>query len=98
MTEVLKEIEIAGKTFQLHKIPAVAGRRILSLYAPGEDGVVNTGSSQQGMMEAMKFVTVKFADGREIALETEALIDNHVPGAMDLLKLENAMLEVNFSS
>lgn len=93
-----KEIELGGKKFVLHMFPPVAGRHILTLYSPGENGVIEPGNSQQGMLEAMRYVSVKLDDGREIVLETEALVNSHVPSAVTLMQLESTVLDFNFSS
>ena len=99
MTDETKEIILAGATFVLHKIPPFQGRAIMILYAPGEDGIVKAGASQEGLLKMMNYVSVKTGEGKnEIALSTEALINNHLPDTQTLLKLEAEMLDFNFSS
>lgn len=92
-----KEITIDGKNYTIHKIPAVAGRELLMRYPVSNIPKVGEyGESVELMRKLMKFVVVKTPEGREIALETDALIDNHVPNARVLLKLEKEMLDYNF--
>lgn len=92
-----KEIEINGRKYILHKFGAVAGRHIVTQYPIANiPKIGNYEASQELMEKLMSFVTVKLENGNEIALETAALIDNHVPDAVTLIKLEKAMMQYNF--
>lgn len=105
MSELLypKEVQIKGrrgddKTFIISEIPAVDGRKIAALYPVSNIpklGEYNV--SEEAMLLLMRYVAVVLDDGRELRLTTKALVDNHVPGAEALLRLEYAMLEYNFS-
>lgn len=94
------EIDTAGgkKTYVLSKFPATVGREIIVKYptanAPkiGEYAV-----SEETMLTLMKHVGVNVAEGGVLALNTRALVDNHVPDAETLLKLEVAMFRYNYS-
>ena len=98
MTDETKEIKIADKTFILHKAPIVQARKISILYAPNDNGVINAGTSQEGMLMLMQYVSVRLDGGKEVALVTEDLINNHVPSVTALMQLEAAEFEFNFSS
>ena len=47
------------------------------------------------MKKLLSYVGV-YVDGRLIELKTEELINNHVPSAMTLIKLEKEMMSNNF--
>lgn len=93
-----KEMVIDGHTYILHKLPAVAGREIMMQYLVSN--IPKLGDykrSEELMFKLMRFVTVRPAPGgSEIALETPELIDNHVPGAETLIKLEKEMMQYSF--
>lgn len=93
-----KETVIDGHTYILHKLPAVAGREIVTQYLTANiPKLGDYGRSEELMLKLMRFVTVRpQPGGPEIALETPELIDNHVPGAMTLLKLEKEMMQYSF--
>lgn len=92
-----KLVEIDGKKFKIHKLPALAGREIMSKYPTSAlpkigDYAVN----EETMLKLMAFVTFPLGDGYH-ALESRELIDNNVPSWESLAKLEMAMIEYNCS-
>lgn len=92
-----KEITLEEHTYIIHKFPAVAGREIVTKY--GTSAVPKLGDYQVNeamMFKIMNYVTVKVGAG-ELALTSQALIDNHVPNWELLLKLEWAVMEYNCS-
>ena len=92
-----KEIEINGRKYILHKLPAIAGREIITQYPIANIPKIGSyETSQELMQKLLSYVTVKLENGNEIALETASLIENHVPDAITLMKLEKAMLQYSF--
>lgn len=93
-----KETVIDGRTYILHKLPAVAGREIMTQYLFSNlPKLGDYRRSEELMFKLMRFVTVRPAPGgQEIALETPELIDNHVPGAETLIKIEKEMMQYSF--
>lgn len=85
------------KAYILSKFPAIAGREIVAKYPLsnlpklGEYGV-----SEEVMLKLMSYVAVDTPAG-PLALNTRALVDNHVPDWETLARLEWAMLEYNCS-
>lgn len=91
------EKEINGKTFIIGKLPAVAGREIITQYPIANlPKIGNYEASQELMYKLMKYVAVRLENGNLIRLETPALIDNHVPSATTLMLLEKAALQHSF--
>jgi hypothetical protein len=87
-----------GGKFVLSKFPATVGREILLQYPTSALPKVGDYSTNEALMlRMMKYVAV-IIDGRPEPLEltTMELVDNHVKGASDLLRLEWAMMNYNF--
>lgn len=97
-----KEVEIvtAGgetKVYIISKLPALAGREILTQYVPTAlPKVGEYASNEKIMLKMLEFVAVDTEAGR-LQLKTRALIDNHVPDWETLMKLEAAMISENCS-
>lgn len=96
---MLEPKELDGTPFILSKFPATVGREIILQYptsALPKIGDYNTNEAL--MMKIMGYVGVTI-DGREapLMLTSRALIDNHVKSTEDLLRLEWAMMNHNFS-
>lgn len=90
--------EDGDRTYILSKFPAVAGREIVTKYPISNVPKIGEYEvSKATMFQLMGFVGVDTGGGNVIRLETEALIDNHVPDYETLLRLEWAMLEYNCS-
>ena len=88
----------AEHQYTIGKYPAVAGREILAKYPlSNAPKLADYGVSQETMLKLMNHVTKTLSDGREIRLSTAALVDNHVPGAEALLRIEMASLGYNVS-
>lgn len=89
--------------FVIGQFPAIAGREIAAKYPTSIAALAKQweenqyGENEKIMMKAMSFVEVILEDGRVQRLETAALIDNHVPDAECLMRLEKELLEYNFS-
>lgn len=84
--------------YTIGKYPAVAGREILAKYPlSNAPKLADYGVSQETMLKLMNHVTKTLSDGREIRLSTAALVDNHVPDAEALLRIEMASLGYNVS-
>ena len=94
------EIETAKgehKKFILSKFPAIAGREIVSQYpVTGMPKVGEYSANEEIMLKLMKYVAIPTENGN-IALSTQALIDNHIPDWETLAKLEIKMMEYNCS-
>lgn len=81
----------------ISRLPAVEGREILSLYPlSNAPKIGDYANSEKGMLLLMKYVERVYSDGN-IRLTTKALIDNHVPDAETLVKLELEALKYNVS-
>lgn len=88
----------AEHQYTIGKFPAVAGREILAKYPlSNAPKLADYGVSQDVMLKLMNHVTKRLSDGREIRLSTAALVDNHVPDAEALLRIEMASLGYNVS-
>lgn len=96
---MLEPKELEGTPYVLSKFPATVGREIILQYptsALPKVGDYNTNEAL--MLKIMSYVgVVTEASDVPLMLKTRALIDNHVPDAETLMKLEWAMLNHNFS-
>ena len=82
----------------LSKVPAVAGRRIVTQYPmSGMPKIGNYEENEKLMYELLSYVAVELDTGVKILLNEKSLIDNHLCDAEMLLRVEKAMLEYNFS-
>ncbi|MBQ2174080.1 MAG: hypothetical protein II453_03055 [Alphaproteobacteria bacterium] len=104
--EELKTIEvkdskgnvIESKDFYISKFPAVLGREIMMRYSTTMANINDDYARNEDVMrKILKFARVELPDGRKIALESESLINNHVPDGEMLSALEQAILAHNFS-
>lgn len=94
-----KEIEIRGKTYVIGKFPAIEGRSVIAMY-PGANLLQFKGDEKAmlaALRKVMTFVAAKLDDGREIRLNSETLINNHVPDWECLVMLEMEVLTYNCS-
>lgn len=92
-----KEISINGKKFIISKLPATVGREVLFLYPTSNiPKVGDYKASQDIMLKLMSYVAVETADGKQVELKTQALVDNHIPNAETLILLEKEMFAYNF--
>lgn len=104
MANLIKPLEIEVKDIDgnLHKytisrLPAVAGREILAKYLGGTmPKVGDYKDNHESMLKMMKYVAVEI-DGELQTLDTQALIDNHIPDTECLLRLEIEMIRHNTS-
>lgn len=104
--EELKTIEVKDskgnviekKDFYISKFPAVLGREIMMRYSVSLSRINEEYETNAEILrKIMKFVRVELPDGRKVALDSETLINNHVPDGEMLSALENAVLAYNFS-
>lgn len=92
-----KEISVNGKKFIISKLPATVGREVLFLYPTSNiPKVGDYKASQDIMLKLMSYVAVETADGKQVELKTQALVDNHIPNAETLILLEKEMFAYNF--
>lgn len=97
-----KEIEVKDVDGELHqfiigRLPAIEGRKILSLYPiANAPKIGDYEKSEEGMLLLMKHVERVTPNGN-IRLQTKALIDNHIPDAECLIRLEMEALKYNVS-
>ena len=104
MANLIKPLEVEVKDIDgnLHKytisrLPAVAGREILAKYLGGTmPKVGDYKDNHESMLKMMKYVAVEI-DGQLQTLQTQALIDNHIPDTECLLRLEIEMIRHNTS-
>lgn len=97
-----KEIEVEGekgvKTFVISKLPyGSVGREVLTQYVPTGTPMIGDYQKNHALyLKMMGHVCVRLADGRDLPLATQELIDNHVGGDFAMgVKLETEMLEYN---
>lgn len=95
-----KEEIIDGKKFILSHFPATVGREIfLTLPVANMPKIGDYKSSEDVMLKIMSYVQVELTAGGRTAkqaLSNIDLINNHVPNAEMLLKIERAMLAYNY--
>lgn len=80
----------------LSDFSATEGRRIECQYPTSILKIDNYELNEALMLRLMKHVAI-VVNGRQQRLSTQALIDNHVANAENLLKIEKAMMMKNFS-
>ena len=104
MANLIKPLEVEVKDidgnlhkFTISRLPAVAGREILAKYLGGTmPKVGDYKDNHESMLKMMKYVAVEI-DGQLQTLQTQALIDNHIPDTECLLRLEIEMIRHNTS-
>lgn len=85
------------KEFIISKLPALAGREIVTQYLPTAMPKVGEYKANEDLLlKLMAYVAVPVESG-ELRLTTRALVDNHVPDFECLMRLEAAMFEYNVS-
>ena len=97
-----KEFEIdttdGRKTYVLSRFPATVGREIIIKYPTANAPKLGDYKvSDETMLKVMSHVGVTRDNDVVLPLSTRALVDNHVPDAETLLKLEVAMFQYNYS-
>lgn len=96
-----REIETGDgskRQYVLHKFPAIAGRELITQYpVTGLPKVGEYKANEVLMLKLMAYVGVPQANGDTLMLTTASLVDNHVPDAETLMRLEMAMMEKNVS-
>ena len=99
MANLLKPLEIEVKDIDgnLHKytisrFPTVAGFKILEKTG----GSIPKGGATDVMLDIMKYVAVEI-DGQLQTLQTQALIDNHIPDAECLIRVLIEVMRHNTS-
>lgn len=86
------------KTYVLSRFPSTVGREIATQYpVTAAPKIGDYKSNHELMLKLMQYVGVYRDDNQVLELRSAALIDNHVPDAETLMKLEWAMLEYNFA-
>lgn len=89
--------------FIVGQFPAIAGREIAAKYPTSIAALAKQweenqyGENEKIMLKAMSFVERIGPEGNTVRLTTAALIDNHVPDAECLMRLEKELLQHNFS-
>lgn len=91
-----KEIMIDEKSYLIHKFPAWDGVMLmgkipqaLDFSNPDEDG------RKKVWAEVFSYIAIPVAKGLPIFLTTQGLIDNHVKGWSQMVKLMRAITEYN---
>lgn len=85
------------------QFPAIAGREIAAKYPTSIAALAKQweenqyGENEKIMLKALSYVDKIHGDGSTVRLTTAALVDNHVPDAECLMRLEKELLEHNFS-
>lgn len=95
---VIKDRDGVEKTYIISRLPAIVGREVLAKYPIAN--IPKLGDYAVGeeiMLKLMSHVAVPMDVGHPLRLSTRGLINNHVPDAESLLKLEIKMLEYNTS-
>lgn len=89
--------------FIVGQFPAIAGREIAAKYPTSIAALAKQWEENQYeenekiMLKALSYVERITPDGGTIRLVTAALVDNHVPDAESLMRLEKELLQHNFS-
>jgi hypothetical protein len=86
-----KKTEINGKEYIIHEMPCLVSHEIITqipLIAPSTDYSLKANL----ISKLMKYVSVDI-EGHEQFLVTNELINNHVPDALTLMKLEKEVLQ-----
>jgi hypothetical protein len=94
-----KELILGDKVYILSKFPAMAGREIMTQYPlTAIPKIGEYKSNEELAMKMLCFVSVRLPQNNQLlALSNKDLINNHVANWEDLLKLEYAMVEYNFT-
>jgi hypothetical protein len=98
-----EEFRLAGpdgkeRVYILSDFDAVAWRHIVSQYpVTALPKVGDYAENEKLMYKIFSYVAVVTNDGRRLRLETEALVNNHIPNGEMLVKIEMKMMEKNVS-
>lgn len=102
--ELIKPIEISLETMDgetrkyiISRIPAVEAREIVAQYTVGAIPKIGEYATNEAMMLKMMRFTAVSIDGKELRLENQSLINNHVPDWETLAKLEMEVIKYNTS-
>lgn len=90
-----KKVELNGKTFIIRKMPATVAYEVALMYFSALE-TKKMDEMQKCLYKMFEYVDVDLKDGRKVALETPEIINQHLTGAGDLVKLQKEVVEVNF--
>ncbi len=91
-----KEIELDGKRYIIHKFPAWQGVHLVGKIPLAVDFMHPDEELRQKVWsDVFKYIAVPVTKGTPLFLSTEALIDNHVKGWPQMLKLMKLIAEYN---
>lgn len=94
----LEDMDGNSITVILSRFPATIGREISIKYPMANlPKLGDYKVSDETMEKLMAYVAIPMDNAEPLPLKTRVLIDNHIPDAETLLKIEMAMLEYNFS-
>lgn len=87
--------------FYISRLPCMVAREVFLRYAASNVNVIelarNYAPSSGDIATKMLSYTAHFVDGREIRMENDTLLNQHVLSFEDLGKLEGEMIMYNFS-
>lgn len=94
-----KEIIVDDKTYVISKFPAVEGRELAFKYyaANDKERPLDYVLSEEVMFKMLAYVAIILPTGDKLKLTTKALINNHIPNWATCRKLEDALVDYNFS-
>lgn len=85
--------EFEGKEYIIYEMPCTVSREVITQYAiANAPKLGNYEDSEKLMLKVMKHVAVDI-QGLEQRLTTLELINNHVPNALTLMKLEKEVIQ-----
>lgn len=99
MNPETKEIVIGGKTFYIHKAPATIGYEVALRYQAAKNNTdpdTAVKDIQKSLYTLLKYVEVDLGDGRLAALDSQAMIDQHITNIKDLIELQKETVGFNF--
>jgi hypothetical protein len=86
--------EFEGKEYIIYEMPCTVSREVLAQYAIANmPKLGDYETSEKLMLKVMKHVAVILEGGYEQKLTTIELINNHVPNALTLMKLEKEVIQ-----
>ena len=87
--------------FYISRLPCMVAREVFLRYAASNINVIelarNYAASSGDIAKKMLSYTAHLVDGREIRMENETLLNQHILSYEDLGKLEGEMIMYNFS-
>lgn len=94
----IKTLDGEEKKYVIHRFDCITGRELLTQYPiTGAPKIGKYEDNKTLMLTLMSFVQVVLSDGTKLALDSETLINNHVPDAETLLKIEYETFKYNYS-